>query len=137
MIQYDKEEITKRILEEMPDSIAKESYLTLPLDKIIFQWWATGRSGKSLRLSLEGNIAFSYAGIQKYDVECLVPKDENPQKFINMLSNKLRCPFAITNKKNNSAGTLFTISLYDSKIAMMVMLYGGLYEYLTRTLYEE
>lgn len=136
MIQYDKLETTKKILNELPESLFKETYVNTPIDQIVFQWWQTGRSGSSLRLTEMGKTAFDYAGISRYDYTSTHDKEQFTSLFISKLSRKMPCPF-ILNLKNKATQVIVDISVYDSKVAFLISLYGTVYDYINRSMYEE
>jgi hypothetical protein len=136
MIKYNKVETTKLILDELPNSLFKESYKNCDIDKIVFQWWQTGRSGTGLRLTDEGEKAFELASIKKYDFEDTVTKTEFTTKFINRLNKRIPCPFTLR-VKNKASDVLLFVTLYDSKVAVLVTLTGNIVRYINRKLYEE
>lgn len=118
-----KELITEALLKELPNS-------GLSLDRAIFLWWFTGRQ-EGLRLTDVGLAAFQQAEIEFYDHE-FRQDGQSYYSFISELTKKIKCPYYIGVNKNDS-GKKFYIRLYDSKIAMMVKLYGTLQEYLEST----
>lgn len=123
-----KEVITEAVLAEIPKS--HRIYHELPLDQIIFKWWFTGRQ-EGLRLTDEGVTAFHLAEIAFYDYE-FKQDGQSYHSFILELNKKIKCPYYLgVNKKDKTKS--FYIRLYDSKIAMMLGLYGNLQEYLTAT----
>lgn len=124
-----KEDITKVIVDILGIDISQPKN---SLDDLIFKWWATGRSGSGLRLTDEGQKAFTHAEIEFYDFP-LFKKVNNMKateyrSFTLKLGKKLECPFyiGIKNEKVREA----YIRIYDSKVAMMIELYGSFTEYL-------
>ena len=123
-----KEVITEAVLAEIPKS--HRIYHELPLDQIIFKWWFTGRQ-EGLRLTDEGVTTLHLADIEFYDYE-FKQDGQSYHSFILELNKKIKCPYYLgVNKKDKTKS--FYIRLYDSKIAMMLGLYGNLQEYLTAT----
>lgn len=120
-----KQKITEAVLAEIPKS--HRIYHELLIDDVIFKWWFTGRQD-GLRLTDAGMIAFQLADIEFY--ECSFVQDgQSYHNFILELNKKIKCPYYIgVNKIANSKE--FYIRLYDSKVAMMIGLYGSLKEYL-------
>jgi hypothetical protein len=120
-----KQLITEAVLAEIPKS--HRIYHSLPVEDVIFKWWQTGRQD-GLRLTDEGVTAFQLANIEFYDYE-FSQDGQSYHNFILDLNKKIKCPYYLgANKKGSSK--LFYIRLYDSKIAMMLNLYGNLKEYL-------
>jgi hypothetical protein len=70
------------------------------VDNLLFKWWQTGR-GEGLRLTDYGDLAFK----------------------------KIKCPYFMGVNKDGKKSKPY-IRFYDSKIAMMVSLYGNVNEYL-------
>ena len=131
----DKIQITKAILEQIPDHAFTEEYM-IPFDKLIFKWWQGGRSSTSLRLTDSGFEAFSKANIAYYEFPILSDKLNladilnNTNRFTLTLNKKIRCPFYILKVPKDSKKFIPTIRIYDDKIAMLMTLYGTLQEYL-------
>jgi hypothetical protein len=120
-----KHKITEAVLAEIPKS--HRIYHELPIEDVIFKWWQTGRQD-GLRLTDEGLLAFQLAEIEFYDYE-FKQDGQSYHSFILDLNKKIKCPYYIgVNKKDKNK--TFYIRLYDSKIAMMLGLYGNLREYL-------
>lgn len=125
-----KEQITKVILAEIPES----HWHGQPVDKTIFRWWLTGRSGSSLRLSEEGKIAFEMAKVEYYEYPLVTEtgvaiKGNSIRSLTIEISKKIDCPYwigtsTIDNKKK------VCIRIYDDKIALVLSLFGTLRDYL-------
>lgn len=120
-----KQKITESVLAEIPAS--HRLYHNLPIEDVIFKWWATGRQ-EGLRLTDEGMSAFQIADIEFYDFD-FVKEGQSYHSFIIELSRKIKCPYYIGVNKKDKIKT-FYLRLYDSKIAVMLNLYGSLQEYL-------
>ena len=121
-----KQLITEAILKELSDD-------ELDIDKVLFDWWFTGRQ-EGLRLTDAGMKALQKAQIEYYDHEFKqdaksIIDSHSYYSFISTLSKKIKCPYYLGVNKIENKKT-FYIRLYDSKIAMMVKLYGNLQEYL-------
>lgn len=118
-------QITEAVLKEIPTSY--RLYHELPIDTLMFKWWFTGRQ-EGLRLTDEGVTAFQLAEIEFYDCE-FKQEGNSYHSFIIELNKKIKCPYYIgVNKKEKSKQCY--IRLYDSKIAMLINLYGTLQDYL-------
>lgn len=116
-----KETITEAVRQQLPPD-------TTPLEKIIAEWWFT-RSGESLRLSALGDLSFRHAEIEFFDLPLQVSQD-HWNRFILDCGKKLKCPFFIGVNKNISKKPEPYIRLYDSKIAVLISLYGDIHSYL-------
>jgi hypothetical protein len=111
------------------------------LEDLMFKWWVTGRTGTGLRLTDQGYMAFVRADIQEYNYVI------NPEAFVKKLNNKaswdltlkigkaIKCPWFITmtDKKTKVSSRFLTVKIFDSKVAMMINLYGSLEDYLNLT----
>jgi hypothetical protein len=124
-------EITEALIKilEIDQSQPKNS-----TNDLLFKWWATGRSGSVLRLTEEGLRAFTLAELEYFDFPIFVGewkkgfKKEDMKKFTLNLGKKLKCPWYIGLKNQQSKSAY--IRVYDSKIAMMITLYGSFLEYI-------
>ena len=128
-----KEKITEIILDQLPNS---STFKTIPLDKTLMRWFVTGRASTNLRLTDEGKQAFELAEIEFYEYPLFTKeeyknivskKDLKGTKFTIML-RKMECPFYIGLKTTQTKSAY--IRIYDSKVAMMISLYGSFKEYL-------
>lgn len=117
-----KQRITKAVLDQLVPT-------TDSLDKIINEWWVT-KSSEGLRLSAIGDMQFRQAEIEFFDLPLEAVTQANWHKFIIDCSKKIKCPYYIGVNKNPPKKSQAYIRLYDSKIAMMVQLYGDLPSYL-------
>jgi|FreactTroBogLake_1042271.scaffolds.fasta_scaffold00244_3 hypothetical protein len=130
-----KEEITRKILAEIgddPDSPWKD----IPVDKLMFAWWTTGRSGSGLRLTDPGRNAFEYAKIAHYDLPFDGPKDLSGapstggwSMYSLELDKKIKCPYYLGTEIVDKKRKPF-IRIYDHRIAVMMTLYGDTNSYL-------
>lgn len=128
-----KTEIIQLILDETkedPDFPWKDT----PADKIVSEWFITGRSGSGLRLTDAGMTAFNKANIAHYDFEFMPPKNANNQiswaKYTLALDKKVKCPYYVGIKMIDKSKKQPYIRVYDHKIAMMMTLYGDFQSYL-------
>ncbi len=112
--------ITEAVRKQLPSD-------DTPIETIIKDWWFT-KSGESLRLTAYGDLAFRHAEIEFFDVPITVTH-EKWNSFILDCGKKLKCPFFIGIKKNKGPDGPY-IRLYDSKIAVMMTLYGDIHSYL-------
>ena len=116
-----KQLITEAVLKQLPAT-------DQPIDKIINEWWFT-RSSAGLRLSAIGDLSFRHAQIEFFNLPLKITQD-NWHKFIVDCSKKIKCPYYFGVNKNELKEKEAYIRLYDSKIAMMIQLYGDVHSYL-------
>lgn len=122
-----KKRITQAIYDNLPDN---NPFQELPVEKLVFRWWSTGRNSTGLRLSEEGKTAFDLAEIEYYDFPYEMDATTFPYKVL-IIGKKINCPFYI-GFKNRLYKSAY-IRIYDSKIAMLINLYGSFTEYLEST----
>lgn len=116
-----KQQITEVVLKEIPK---EHTFIhELALDKVMFKWWMTGRQ-EGLRLTDVGATGFQLADIAYYEFE-IKDNGKSWYTFTRELGKKLKCPYYITSRDKKPI-----IRIYDSKIAVMVNLYGELNGYL-------
>ena len=121
-----KEIITEAVLTQLPNS-----YLDVkntPVDKLLVRWWRSGRQS-GLQLSEYGDQMFRIAEIEFYQYELKLQPEIQYQAWVLELSKKIKCPYYIGVNKERKKRHSF-IRLYDSKIAMMISLYGNVNDYL-------
>ena len=86
-------------------------------------------NGKGLRLTDMGDKKFKEANIEFYECQIKITK-ASWMAFLVDCNKKLECPYFLgVHKKENEKAVPY-IRLYDSKIAMMLTLYGDIYSYL-------
>ena len=126
--QYKKEDITKYVISQLPDELW--SYKETPITHLMDQWWISrgNSTNPNLRLTTRGKDAFDLAQIESYPVS--FPKRPKTGQiswyaFMLDLGKKMPCPFYLAEKE--------TMLVYDSKIAMMINLYGDVYDYVKQS----
>lgn len=121
-----KHEITQRVLTEIPNSVWSD----LPIEKIIYAWWWTGRAGSGLRLTEAGMNAFLLAEISHYDIVAGTPIKKGKwlsDNDLHLTSKYIKCPYWIGAGESKDS---YIIRLYDHAIATLVSLQGGLMDYI-------
>jgi hypothetical protein len=102
-------------------------------EKLVFDWFVTGRAGNGLRLTDAGKTVFENIKIAHYDFNFNPPDTARSAsswgKFTLMLDKKVRCPYYIGVKIVENKKQPY-IRLYDNQIAMMMTLYGDLESYI-------
>ena len=114
------------------DSIFKD------IDKLYVKYWTTGRSNnENLRLTKQGYNAFKDAGLQEYTYTIVTPRlaqrlnNITSQKLILLMGKLFKCPWYM------SIGTIvpmIQLSVFDSKTAMIINLFGNIEDYLAAKL---
>ena len=126
-------EIVKLILNEAKDD-PDFPWKDVTPDKLVFEWFVTGRIGSGLRLTDAGMVAFDKAKIAYYDFNFTPPKGTTGGsswgKYTLMLDKKVKCPYYIGVKLLDNGKKQPYIKLYDHRIAMMMTLYGDFQSYL-------
>lgn len=120
-----KELITETILKQLP-----ENYVDFSKEEALKKWWYTGPNSEVLRLSEIGDTVFRLAEIESYKYDFSAPKNTSYYNYMLDLGKKMKCPYFIGVNKIEGEKTKPYIKLYDSKIAIMLSLYGDLNSYL-------
>lgn len=129
---YNKHQITELVLKQIPQKFNYDLNGRYEVSDFLVKWWYTGR-GEGLRLTEEGYQAFCLTEIEYYEYPIGLSEFlfKGPKthylKFLLDLNNKIACPYFLM------LNTIPKIRLYDSRVAMMVSLYGNLKEYLDST----
>ena len=128
-----KADIVKLLLSETKDD-PDFPWKDTPLDKLVFEWFVTGRAGSGLRLTDAGAKAFETSNIAHYDFNIQPPKAANNiaswGKYTLILDKKVKCPYHIGVKLADNGKKQPYVRLYDHKIAMMMTLYGDFQSYI-------
>ena len=114
--------ITAAVLAQLPKEIAAVS-----TDQSA--WWMT-RRGKGLRLTDAGDQAFRLAEIEFFDYEVSPSKEKSYYTYLLELNHKINCPYYLGAVKVEGKKGKPYIRLFDSKVAMMIVLYGTINDYL-------
>jgi hypothetical protein len=119
MISYvtNKEEITRKILPLI------DSTEILDFDYAMKTWWVNIRNTGGLCLTSLGDKMFRQAKIECYDL--ILDWTNYSNAGMLMLDRKMPCPYYIhfASKQN-------FVSVYDSRVAMMITLHGGVEKFL-------
>jgi len=123
-----KEKLTKTVFDNIPVTV--NPWLDKSVDRLVSDWWMTKRSSNCYRLSDSGKLAFELAEIQGYSFPLLLThRDQYTYLFKRgMLSKKINCPYFI-GLKNTRIESAYII-VYDSRVAMMITLYGSILDFL-------
>lgn len=119
-----KRRITKAVIESVNEN--------LDVEKAMKTFWLDIRNEGGLRLTDVGDSFFKRADLECFEFPFRVQRiiDKEPiysyQNLMLDLSLKVPCPYYIGRYKPSEP----YIKIYDSKIAMMINLYGNIYEYL-------
>jgi hypothetical protein len=119
-----RESITKKIIEELNIDSPLWTY-----EDAMKKWWMIPRTDGGLRLTEVGDLAFRYAKIEFYNYDFAINSTNSWHNYLLELNKKLKCPYYIGVNKVEDSKKPF-IRLYDSKIAIMVSLYGSISDYI-------
>jgi len=123
-------EIVKTILTETKDD-PDFPWNNHEPDKLIFEWFVTGRRGDGLRLTDVGATAFIKANIAHYSFELNKQSSrKNWESYVMVLNKKMHCPYYIGAEIDEKKKKKPYIRVYDHKIAMLMTLYGTVDDYL-------
>ena len=122
-------EIVKTILTETKDD-PDFPWNNHDPDKLIFEWFVTGRRGDGLRLTDVGATAFIKANIAHYSFELKQSSRKNWESYVMLLNKKVHCPYYICTEIDEKKKKKPYIRVYDHKIAMLMTLYGIVDDYL-------
>jgi hypothetical protein len=119
----DKVKYTETLYNHLKDKLEPD----IDVNKLYKRYWYTGRSTKNLRLTEEGKNAFDMLDLEFFEFHLNTTTEKFPYHMVD-IGKKLRTPFYIgfRNRFYKSA----YIRIYDSKIAMLINLYGSFAEYL-------
>lgn len=120
-----KEQITSVVVEQLPENLRM-----FALGECIRRWWQTGSTGTSLRLTEMGDTMFRIAEIEFYQYGLTKKIEGSYHSYILDLSRKIKCPYYLGVNKQDGEKNEPYIRLYDSKVAMMVSLYGDINSYM-------
>lgn len=124
--EYTKRKITQALLNQLPDD------KKIDIKNAMLSWWLDVRNEGGLRLSEYGYKIFTYLEIEKFEFVLDIKNTTIEDKAISHMSlmldltNKLPCPYYVGRRKPNEP----YVAVYDSKIAMLIGLYGNIFEYL-------
>jgi hypothetical protein len=127
MNKLSKKQITQKIYNSLPSD---SPYKNQSLDKLNSSWWWTKRSTEGLRLTEEGMNVFKSLELEYFDFDFPLSIDKHVHVGV-ILGKKISCPYYIGFKSRYYKSAY--IRIYDSRIAMLIALYGTLQEYLEAT----
>lgn len=127
-----KKDLTHAIQTALPET---SKWKSLSAEQLLFYWWQTGRAGRGLRLTPDGQKAFAEAGISKYLIEIdptIIRDVLKWNTLIENLTKKLECPYYIAIQSNSRgvASKYPSLWIYDHTIAVLIALYGDISTYL-------
>ena len=117
--------ITEAVLAELP----KNHIVDSTADALMVRIWASGRQD-GLRLTEYGDFIFRMAEIEYYQSNFKLREGTSEHAYIMEINKKIKCPFYLGVNKIEGKKKQPYIRLYDSKIAMMIELYGDIVSYL-------
>jgi len=123
MNNLDKIKITDIIYTQLKDKLDPN----IKLNELYKKFWFTGRSTENMRLTDEGKNALEMLDLEFFEFHLNTNTDRFNYHVIN-IGKKLKTPFWI-GFKNRLYKSAY-IRIYDSKVAMLITLYGNFDEYL-------
>ena len=117
--------ITEAVLAELPNNQQVDS----TADGLMMRIWMSGRQD-GLRLTEYGDFIFRMAEIEYYQSVFKLREGTSEHAYIMEINKKIKCPFYLGVNKIEGKKKQPYIRLYDSKIAMMIELYGDIVSYL-------
>lgn len=121
-----KQRIIEAVIKEIPERL--NPLKNDSIEDLMIVWWMSGRQ-PGFRLTEIGDHYFRLADIEFYEFEFKIEDIKGYYKFILDLNQKIACPFLLSTDTKIKPTKSF-IRFYDSKIAMMLNLYGNLPDYL-------
>jgi hypothetical protein len=120
-----KQIITEAVLAELPNNHSVDS----SADSLMMRIWVSGRQD-GLRLTEYGDFLFRMAEIEYYQCDFKLREGTSEHAYVMEINKKIKCPFFLGVNKIEGKKKQPYMRLYDSKIAMMIELYGNIVSYL-------
>ena len=120
-----KQIITEAVLAELPNNHSVDS----SADSLMMRIWVSGRQD-GLRLTEYGDFLFRMAEIEYYQCDFKLREGTSEHAYVMEINKKIKCPFFLGVNKIEGKKKQPYMRLYDSKIAMMIELYGDIITYL-------
>ena len=120
-----KQIITEAVLAELPNNHTVDS----SADSLMMRIWVSGRQD-GLRLTEYGDFLFRMAEIEYYQCDFKLREGTSEHAYVMEINKKIKCPFFLGVNKIEGKKKQPYMRLYDSKIAMMIELYGNIVSYL-------
>jgi hypothetical protein len=117
--------ITEAVLAELPEHLSLDS----DTDKLMVRLWSSGRQD-GLRLTEYGDFIFRMAEIEYYECDFKLREGISEHAYMLEINKKIKCPYYLGVNKIEGKKKKLYMRLYDSKIAMLIELYGNLIGYL-------
>jgi len=117
--------ITEAVLAELPENHS----LDASADELMVRIWASGRQD-GLRLTEYGDFIFRMADIEYYQCDFKLRDGISDHAYLLEINKKIKCPYYLGVNKIEGKKKQPYMRLYDSKIAMMIELYGDILTYL-------
>ena len=120
-----KQIITEAVLAELPNNHSVDS----SADSLMMRIWVSGRQD-GLRLTEYGDFLFRMAEIEYYQCDFKLREGTSEHAYVMEINKTIKCPFFLGVNKIEGKKKQPYMRLYDSKIAMMIELYGNIVSYL-------
>lgn len=120
-----KETLTKIILAEKPD-------IPLNYEQALKTWWMNIRKDGGLRLTDQGDVALRKVDFEYFDFDFTLTNSNvalSWNQFVLELNKKMPCPYYINVTPREGKKMPF-IRVFDSRVAMLINLYGSVDRYI-------
>lgn len=127
MINYirDKTAITSRVLQIIDPDYNQET-----LETVLSEWWANIRKNGGLGLTSAGKLAFDEAELEYWEIPVKIGTVVKSSTKL-ALDRHIPCPWILIGGLGRKRIKFdLVLRLYDSRVASIVILYGGLEQYL-------
>lgn len=121
----DKEKIVSVVLPLLPGYSVFEHERTV--DYAMKTWWTNIRSTGGLGLTAYGSKMFDAAGIESHQFEMGPSSSMGNLATSLILNQNMLCPYYFYSERKTRI-----VEVYDSRIAMLILLCGDINEYITR-----
>ena len=123
-----KQKITEIVYKNLPRT------LNTTVEQIFPLWWKDTSKRRGYRLTDAGEQAFQQADIEGWDFDLDFEPQANYYELLLTLSDTIQCPYHIYKPNKNDHHSKYRIKLkvYDTKVAMMIGLYGSVREYVEK-----
>jgi len=113
------EAITKKVMQLGDITYTKQSY-----DKARLSWWKNIRKHGGLGLTIAGDEQFRSVGLEYWDLPWGGGATSLERSYLAFaLDQSMICPFLFV-------GSSLTVRVYDSRVAAIIALHGGIYSYM-------
>jgi hypothetical protein len=107
--------------------LIKSDYTPEDLERVRVTWWKNVRPSGGFGLTFDGDQAFRQADLEHWDFDAgIVDNSLSAMSFAVAVDKKMPVPYYLYFSKRHKY-----LRIYDSRVAMLMGLYGNVSEYLT------